>query len=415
MISPEQLSVILNDQLRVFQRKSLGVPRIVEVGRHEATRRVTAILGVRRCGKSTLLRQIAARHSNYRHLNFDDERLQAFDLNDTQPLMREWHRAGPFKVIFMDEVQNLAGWERFVRRLHDEDFKIYLTGSNAKLLASDLATHLTGRCATLPLSPFSFAEFLRYRNLPSQARTTRDEAALLKAFDEYLTAGGFPEYLRDGDPDVHKVIYEGILYRDLISRFRIKQTQVFRDLAHFLFSNFTQKISYQNLSKTLAGTNVCSVHAYVGYMRDAQLVHELFQYNPSLHRQHRNEKKVYVVDNGLRHHVAFSTSADRGHYLENLVHAELRRRHEELYFHKGSGECDFLVRERGRINQAIQVCWEVTPSNRQREVDGLKEALARHQLKRGLLITHNQDAAQTGIRDRNIAVTSVWRWLTATK
>ncbi|MBI5194479.1 MAG: AAA family ATPase [Nitrospirae bacterium] len=161
-----------------------------------STKQITVISGIRRSGKSTLLTQFASRYKNYYYINFDDERLINFTVDDFHNLMLVFHKLYQADVIFLDEVQNIEGWERFIRRIHDEEYKIFLTGSNARLLSSELATHLTGRYVKIELYPFSFREYLSFHRIDYDVKTSKKKAIVLRYFDKYLRGGGFPEFVK---------------------------------------------------------------------------------------------------------------------------------------------------------------------------------------------------------------------------
>jgi predicted AAA+ superfamily ATPase len=410
MMPLHQLEEIVSDQKAAFLAKGTGVPRDVDFEPFLKTPQVVAITGVRRCGKSTLLRQIADRLDSFYYLNFDDERLFEFNVSDFQELMVAFQKKGGSRHVLLDEVQNVPGWERFVRRLHDEQYKVFLTGSNARLLSSELATHLTGRDRLVPLYPFSFGEYLKLAKAPSTVQTTAERARVLKHLDEYLIVGGFPERLLQNDPETVQRVYEGILYRDIVVRFRVRETKALKTLAHYLFSNFTTQVSYQGLHKILPFKSAMTVRSHIGHMQDAWLLFELHRYDSSLKRQHIHNKKVYVIDNGMRHSVAFSTSEDRGKYLENMVFLELRRRGKDVFYYQGSRECDFIVRTGTRVTDVIQCCFQLEPANEAREVGGLAEAMQAFRLKDGLILTLNQESVRK-VGGYRVRVQPVWKWL----
>ena len=165
MIDLRSLEEVIVDQFEAFSAKESGLPRVIDVQQIIASTQIVVISGVRRSGKSTLLRQIASKLTDYHYINFDDERLISFDVADFNQLLLAWNKRSPSKNILIDEIQNVQSWERFIRRIHDDGYKIYLTGSNAKLLSSELATHLTGRHVKVELYPFSFQEFLSFQNI----------------------------------------------------------------------------------------------------------------------------------------------------------------------------------------------------------------------------------------------------------
>lgn len=411
MIKMALLSEVIEDQLNKFKNKDIGISRDVEFTKYIETKQITVISGIRRSGKSTLLAQFSKKLENFYYINFDDDRIAGFTIEDFQELMIVFQKLYPSKVIFLDEIQNVQGWERFIRRIYEEGYKIFITGSNAKLLSSELATHLTGRYVKIELYPFSFKEFLQFKKVEYGKKTSVAKSGIIKRFDEYLKTGGFPDFLKYGDEEFLKRIYNDILYKDLLVRFKIKEVKAFKELASFLFTNFTKEISYNSLKDTLGFRSSTSVKNYIDFMQESFLVFELYKYDFSLKKQFVSDKKAYVIDNGLRNTVSFYFSEDSGKLLENLVFLELKRRNSEIYYYKNKKECDFLVKDRSKITQAIQVSKDMEPGkNRDREFGGLMEAMDEFELKEGIILTqYQEDVIKKG--DFVINIIPIWKWL----
>jgi uncharacterized protein len=411
MITASQLEELVLSQKESFRSRDPGIPREIAMDRFTKTNAIVVITGIRRCGKSTLMRQLSEQYSDFLYINFDDDRLMDFSLSDFPSLMLVFEKTNPgIKVLFIDEVQNVDGWERFIRRVHDEGYKVFLTGSNANLLSAELGTRLTGRYTKITLYPFSFRECLRFRSIGTDRITDKKKAAILAEFDRYLNGGGFPDYLKYQDPEYLKRIYDDILFRDIISRFGIREVKGFRQLAHYLFTNMANAATYNALKNTLGFKSVVSVRDYVGFLEEAYLIFEVFRYDFSLKKQYVNEKKLYCIDTGLRNAVAFRFSEDKGRILENLVFIELLRRGKSVYFYKNPKECDFICEEQGRITGAVQVCYELSRENRERELGGLLGAMTANNLARGTILTYHQE--ETIVHgDSTIRVLPVWKWL----
>lgn len=387
------LERVINDQLESFQSKKPGIPRSIDLSRHLASKQIVVITGVRRCGKSTLLKQISELYKSFYYLNLDDERLIRFSVEDFDDLLLLWKKKQKSKVVLLDEIQNVKHWERFIRRLHDDNYKVFITGSNAKLLSGELSTHLTGRHQRIELLPFSFEEYLRlkkYNSVESEL-TTDNLSRLLKLTDEYIENGGFPEFLIFKDDEYLKRIYEDIIYRDLLARFKIRENKSFRELANYLFTNFTSEVSYNALQRSLDFKSVVSVKNYINYIQESYLVYQLFKYDFSLKKQLIYNKKVYVIDNGLRNQVAFRFSDDSGKLLENAVFLHLKNTAKEIYYFKDKKECDFIIKDKDRVTTAIQATDVLTESNYEREMNGLLEAMHSLNLKKGFIVTRNQE------------------------
>jgi len=411
MITASQLEELVLTQKETFLAKDPGIPREIATGQITRTNAIIVITGIRRCGKSTLLRQLSAQYADFHYINFDDDRLMDFTVADFPSLMLVFEKITPeVKTLFVDEVQNVAGWERFIRRIHDEGYKVFLTGSNANLLSQELGTRLTGRYMKITLFPFSFREFLQFSSIGTDRITVKKKAQVLAGFDRYLSGGGFPDYLKSGDPEYLKRIYDDILFRDIISRFGIREVKGFRQLAQYLVTNTANPATYNALRNTLGFKSVGSVRDYVGFLEEAYLIFEIFRYDFSLKKQYVSEKKLYCIDTGLRNAVAFRFSDDKGRLLENVVLIELLRRNKSVFFFKNPKECDFITEERGKITGAIQICFELTRENRERELAGLSAAMAVHGLDEGIVLTYLQEET---IRegDAVIRVVPAWKWL----
>ena len=411
MITATQLEEVIRSQKDTFLSRDAGIDREVDVERYRKSGQIVVISGIRRSGKSTLLRQFSDTYEAFHYINFDDDRLMDFSISDFSTLVLICEKTSPdTKVIFIDEIQNISGWERFIRRIHDDGWKVYLTGSNANLLSAELGTHLTGRYKKITLFPFSFKEVLRFRTVSSDGITAQKKAAILAEFDRYLVGGGFPEYLKYQDPEYLKRTYEDILFRDIIGRTGIREVKPFRQLARYLFTNISNRASYHALKKVLGFKSAVSVRDYVGFLEEAYLVFELFKYDHSLKMQYVNDKKLYCIDNGMRNAVAFRFSGDLCRLLENLVFIELLRRDMTIYFFKNDNECDFVIEDRGIITTAIQVCYEITQENRDRELAGLSEAMNTLAVDKGIILTYHQE--ESFVHDGHmIQVLPVWKWL----
>ena len=408
----DRLEEVILDQESAFLKKDTGVPRDIDMERYLKSTHIVVISGVRRCGKSTLLRQFAERIGEFLYINLDDERLFDFTVSEFANLMLAFHKIRPNRrVLLMDEVQNVDQWERFVRRMHDEGYKVILTGSNAKLLSSELGTRLTGRYLQIELFPFSFGEYLRFQGVDTQGVTTEKKAELLNHFDYYLQNGGFPDYLVNADTEILRRTYEDILFRDIVGRFGIRDVKGFRQMTRFLFSNFTKDGSYHSLKNALGMKSAMSARSYVQYLEEAYLVFEMLNYNRSLKKQYAGTKKFYVIDNGMRNAVSYRFSGDWGRMLENLVFIELKRRGKIHYFWREKEECDFVIEEKGHLITAIQCACRIGETNQEREVLGLLAAMNQWNIDEGILITYNQEGELPTGGTRKVNMVPAWKWL----
>lgn len=411
MISDLIIEEVYADQLQLLKKKDKGILREIPYENLIKSTQIVVVTGIRRCGKSTLLHQLTGYYDDFAYINFDDERLYNFALDDFQKLMLIIKKSGDTKNIFIDEIQNVTGWERFIRRIHDEGYKIFITGSNSKLLSSELATHLTGRYTKTELYPFSFREYIKWLKINPDTPASETKAQLLAAFDAYLINGGFPGYLQNREGDYLRNIYEDIIQKDLIVRFGIKNVKSLKVLAHYLYSNFTKEISYNTLKNVLNLKSVNTVKDYIDFLQQAYMVFECYKYDYSLKKQETYNKKCFVIDNGLRMSVAFKFNADMGQLLENLVYIELRRQYESVFFYKTKEnyEVDFYVDSRQPI--LVQVCLTTEDAHtRNREVRSLTKAMNELQLSESYLLTYNEENSIATDRG-TIHIIPVWRWL----
>ena len=377
---------------------------------------IEVFMGIRRCGKSTVLNEI--RHNNPEgdyYMNFDDDRLLQFEVGDFQMLYELFIELfGEQNTFYFDEIQNVKGWERFVRRLHDYKKKVYVTGSNATLLSSELGTRLTGRYVSHGIFPFSFAESLKFKNISFDKEklfSTNGKAEIKKHFFKYLENGGFPEYLKNGNKDHLKFLFESILYRDVLVRHKLVNEKEMRELVFYLACNIAKLVSYNNLAKLIGVKNASTVKKYIQYLEGPYLIFQLNKYDHSVKKQIFNPKKIYFIDNALASLLGFRFSEDRGRFLENLVFVELKRRGHEIYYYKGAKECDFLLRENQSIVMAVQVTVSLNdPKTRKRETEGLAEAMEEHGLPPGLILTEDEEGEIT-LGKNKIDVLPVWKWL----
>ena len=376
---------------------------------------VVIVTGIRRSGKSTLLNQLRQNTKDNYYINFDDERLFDFKIEDFETLYEVFIELfGKQDRFYFDEIQNILGWERFVRRLTDSGKKVLITGSNANLLSKELGTHLTGRYIQIELFPFSFFEFLSLKKLKLHKndvflRAKRVE--IKKYFNQYLEQGGFPQYLKTQESDYLKLLHENILYRDILVRYGIRQEKSLKQIVHFLTSNISKEFSYNSLKTISMLKNTTTIGDYIFYLENAYFLFTLNRFDYSLKKQLVNPKKIYSIDTGLANQISFRFSEDRGKQLENIVFLQLKRENKKLYYHRAKKECDFLIKKRDRIVGAIQVCLSLDDiETKKREVDGIIDACKTYSLTEGLILTEDEEfnLIQQGI---TIKVIPIWKWL----
>lgn len=362
------------------------------------------ITGMRRVGKSTLLRQIATskKYQHVTYLNFDDIRLTGFEADDFNRLYKEI-RTRESKELFFDEIQLVKGWEIFIHQLLREDYTVYISGSNATLLSVDLGTHLTGRHLQNELFPFSYTEFL----------TFEETKASLSSFEQYMLKGGIPEYLRTQEPLILSSLLDDVLIRDIAVNKGVSNVQSLRQLAVYLLSNIGKPYSANRLKSVCGVASSTTVSDYISYMMDAYLVGSIGLYSDSLQVTARNPKKVYCYDTGLIASLSLSKTPDKGRLLENMVFIWLRHHYalNHIFYEQGEGECDFVAVDTANHPELlIQVCYELNDDNFQREMNGLTEAMRKYQLHEGFIITaddENEFSTEAG----KVNVVKAWKWM----
>jgi predicted AAA+ superfamily ATPase len=414
IISRNTIKSVIYDQQLLYKNKSL-VGRLF-VPDFSKDKEITILSGIRRAGKSSLLNIVRNQNKEKDYfINFDDERLASFTVNDFQNLYEVFIEIfGEQKTFYFDEIQNVEGWERFVRRLHDNGNKIYITGSNATMLSKELGTRLTGRYIKYELYPFSFQEFLKFKQVNYTEKdifTTFGRAKLKSKFNEYFKKGGFPGFLENENVQYLKSLYESILYRDVMVRNKITNEKEILELSLFLASNTAKLITYNSLKKVIGVQNATTVKNYMKIIQDTYLISLVNKYDTSLKKQVQNPKKVYFVDVGLVRIVGFHNSDNDGRLLENLVFVELKRRAKDVYYHKNKYECDFVIKQKNKITEAIQVSWSLhNDETRKREINGLLDAMNTYSLKQGLILTEN-DEDNIKVNNKEITILPVWKWL----
>jgi uncharacterized protein len=380
-------------------KKDLGIKRDFEV--KLLNKFATIISGIRRCGKSTLARQFVKNKKPVYYLYFEDVALAGFQIKDFATLDKIFQEQfGKNGIYFFDEIQNIPGWEIYVRQLTDRGKKILITGSNATMLSRELGTKLTGRNLRHELYPFSFNEFLKL----AKKKPNKNN------FIQYLELGGFPEYLKTKDTDLLRNLFQDIFYRDIIVRNDIRNESDLKSLLSYLSSNTGKRISYTKIRNVLKIKSVHTVTQFINACENAYLFFTLTKYDQSVKKQIIAPKKIYCIDTALVKLNSFRISPDNGRLLENSIFIELKRRGKEIYYHQEKNECDFLIKEKDKITQAIQVCYKINNENKEREINGLIEALKKYKLEKGIILTINQEdkLEEDG---KTIEMIPAWKWL----
>ena len=418
MLSEEQIKEILIRQRETILNKGYGVERTVlkEVESKIKLPHVVVLTGLRRSGKSTLLRQIIRKHyydEDFYYINFEDERLFNFPANEFNKLYEALMILFGKKItFFLDEIQNIKNFETFIRRFYEEGFKFFITGSSATLLSKELGTKLTGRHVDIVVKPFSFLEFLKLKKFNLEKDSiykTESKIELKRYFEEYLINGGMPEYLIYNDQELLTKVYDDTILKDIAVRHKVENISVLKELYQYLVTNFANKFSFNSIKKVISIRSVNTIKKFISYLEETYFAKTINRFDFSIKKQIISNKKFYVIDNGFIGVISKKLTRDKGWILENLVFNSLNKEN-EVYYYSNKAECDFLLVKNKTVTKAVQVCFDLSEDNREREISGLKEAMNKFKLKEGLLLTNNQEE-EIKIDNKKIKVMPVWKWL----
>ena len=410
-----KLKEVLRDQQETFAKVDNLIEREVSLKDYMKGDEIIIITGIRRCGKSSLLKIITKKiKEKFVYINFDDLRLTDFKIGnfeDIEEIVSEMQGIKTEVIYLLDEIQNVPSWERWVNNLYAKKTKVFVTGSNASLLSSEISTFLTGRNKVIKLYPFSFREFLLFKKIEIEYKTTDERRAVSQIFNEYFEKGGFPLVIKNDDLSLSKQYFEDILNKDIIKRYNIKKIKELNNLILYLFSNVSKTYSYSTLKQVSSIKSLSMINNYIVYLKNVFVASTINKFDYSIKKQKVSSSKFYVLDNSFLKTVAFNFSENLGKRLENLVFIELVRRGTEVYYHAKKNECDFIIKEGLKITSAIQVCSILdNPVTKKREIDGLMEALKEYKLKEGLILTLDKEE-EFILEDKKIVIRPVWKWL----
>lgn len=421
----KRLERILRDQ----REELINTDYSMFVTRHEeseinlTSRLAQIVIGVRRCGKSTLCQKVLVQSNlSFAYVNFDDEELASLQVDDLNSIIETLYRIyGAFTHLFMDEIQNVPKWHLFVNRLLRQGLHLVLTGSNANLLSGELATHLTGRYNEIHLFPFSFTDYCYANSINTDALTTKSTGLLLNALDKYLQQGGFPEII--GMPRSDKYVNSlltAIITKDICQRYKVRYKKTLRQLANGLLDRFCQEVSYSKIQAEYQLSSIHTAKNYISYMENAYLLRLIPKYSyKNIERQ--TQRKVYSIDIAFVncHDDALQTES-LGWRLENTVAIELLRRMEydtqQIFYlrqHK-SYEVDFAITDRNRVTQLIQVTYDFTnPTTKlyNREIGGLLKGAEATGCTNLTLIMMNGEVGNLTVNGLTIHRVVAYDWL----
>ena len=394
--------------------------------------KVITITGPRRTGKTFYMYQImknlinrAVDITDIIYINFEDERILPLSAMELQLILDSYFELYPEKdspYLFLDEIQNIDGWEKFVRRLSDNKYKVFVTGSNSKLLSREIATALRGRTITYELFPFSFVEFLSAKGITIDNSVIygKKRYKVRQLFEDYMFSGGYPEIVLLENSGLRGRIlqdyFNAIFYRDLVERYRIKNTELLRQWMNMLMSNISSLISYRKFENDFKSRGMrisgSTLIQFAGYLTDIYFGFMVEMHADSVRKRQVNPKKFYLIDQGMHNFLTLGFSENRGKILENMVFLELRRENNEIYYYKtnGGNEIDFLVKN-NHERQFIQVCHQmanIVTADREKKalLDGMKEL----NLKTGLILTLDEKQ-EIKRQDNLLQIKPVWEWM----
>ena len=356
---------------------------------------IKLITGPRRVGKSTQA-LLMLRNKNFAYLNFDSQQL--LDNWDANLVMRTLDDVYPgYEYLLLDEVQNLPDWDLWVSELYRMGKNMVITGSNAKMLSSEMATVLTGKYLQVEMLPFSLEEFFDWNKLDLHGLTEENKTDASVLIDDYLRNGGYPEVVasRQLTRSYLDTLFDSIVWKDVAKRHNVRNITDLNDLALYLVSNFCNPLSANELTEELGFSSVNTTKKYLDYLHEPYLFYYLPRYNNKLRLMKKAPRKVYVVDNGFVEAKAFSLSDNLGRLLENQVFVELIRRgyntDKTIFYYRSRNdkEVDFVLRNGPHITQLVQVCYDLgSPKTEKREVDALLECAGELNCDNLLIVTN---------------------------
>ena len=374
-MNKETLKYILTD----FQEKKLPDTKSRELelpilnrenDSNQGVNKIISLIGVRRCGKTFLfyhtMRQMIASGIDKRniiYLNFEDDRLFPIDSQQLDMILKAYHELYPEKIsekkyLFFDEIQNIANWEKYIRRIHDtENVLIFLTGSSSEFLARDISTALRGRSISYQLAPLSFREYLSFKDITYNAYSSRSQVLVKSELINYLTYGGFPEIvLTDQKTIKEKILAEYIdliQYKDMVERYKTTNQYLLKYLLKFCLTHPANLLSVNKLFNDFKALGMSlsknTIYEYLDYMQESFIIFLHSKYSGSLRKQAQNPKKIYTIDNGLMLHFQPDAMSDIGYKLENAVATEFRKKYTDIFYYSNQFEVDFLIKTKNSI------------------------------------------------------------------
>ena len=428
----------IKEYLLDFQKRKLPDLTEREVGITKI-KKIKSIIGPRRAGKTFFIYQQIKNllssntgKENILYLNFEDPRLIETNFKDIKEIIKLQWELYPASTkdnlhIFIDEPQNIKNWEIAIRYLHDEGFDIFITGSSSKLLSKEIATSLRGRTITYTILPFSFTELLKIRGSKFDLNrlSSKEKSVLMSLVNEYIEFGGFPEVILEKDREnKNKIIneyFDLIVYKDIVERYKIKNTQLIRWLIKSLASSFSKEFSIHKLYLTLKSKGIKvsknTLYDYKSMLEDSMFVFFITKFKNSVRKKELLINKAYLCDLGFAK--LAEVSGDKGKRMENIVFLELKRRKDTLtnifYWSDVIGEVDFVIKQGLRVKQLIQVCYDISDLDaKKRETRALLKASKELKCNNLLIITEDKESEEK-IKHKKIRYIPLWKWLLSSK
>lgn len=382
---------------------------------------VKVITGPRRAGKSVFAFMLL-KNEQFGYFNFDDESILEQKINYDQLIKELNFVYGKIKYIFFDEIQNLDNWELFINRLYRQGYNLVITGSNAKLLSRELATALTGRHIPIEILPFDFQEFLSAKktnlNQIKESKTPEEKADFLRLVEEYLNNGGYPEVIvkNFNAKEYLSILFDALLFKDVVKRYKIRFSEQIEKLASYLINNISNYYSYRRLTHILGFKSDVTLEQYLDYLEESYLIFTLSCFSYKIGERIKLPKKIYVVDNGFIVAKMIQFSPDKGRLMENLVFNELLKRgfkvNREVFYYRTrqKNEIDFIIKKNLKIENLIQVCYEVSLENKEREIKSLIEGSNELACSNLTIINWDYEGVET-FKGKKIMFIPLWKWL----
>ncbi len=421
MISKESLRPIVKEQMEILALPS-WIDRTIhpDIDKYSGSSALI-VKGIRRCGKSTLMRQVMEKKfkEEYWYFNFDDERIGKFGAADFQALMEVFDELFPGRsALFLDEIQNVPEWELFVNRILREGKKVFITGSNATLLSKELGTRMTGRHVDIELFPFSFKEYLAAKKFSidsHQTYTTKEMSLLEKHFLEYLSIGGMPEAVLTGNGAMLQQIMGDIIQKDILYRYALRKPLELRSVIQFLLGNISNRFTYRAISNNFGIKSYQTIQKYIQYAEETYLLFTVNRFEHKAKLFDKNPKKIYCYDNGIAIRNSTGLVENKGALLENVVAIELKRRGKNIYYHtnRNGTETDFIALNptNPKERDVIQVCFSVeNPLTMLREEKAIIQTLHELNQKKGVILSLHAEEIKR-IDGKEIHYVPVWKWL----